>query len=87
MTGAIEPGTARALSDDEGVTLAAAMTAAGADASLLGPRDDLVGRIGAFVELHVEQGRMLAPMGAPLGLAECIWPQPHRRLAFPRRAR
>ena len=63
------------------------MSAAGYDAGAIGPGADLLGRIGAFVELHVEQGRMLAPMGAPLGLAECIWPQPHRRLAFPRRAR
>ena len=87
MTGAITPDAARALSGDDGVTLATAMSAAGFDPSGLGPREDLLGGIGAFVELHVEQGRMLAPMGAPLGLAECIWPQPHRRLAFPRRAR
>ena len=64
MTGAIDPETARALTDDDGITLAAAMTAAGADASLLGPRDDLLEGIAAFVELHVEQGRALAPMGA-----------------------
>ena len=44
MTGAIDPDAARALSDDDGVTLAAAMTAAGGDASLLGPREDLLGR-------------------------------------------
>jgi beta-ureidopropionase / N-carbamoyl-L-amino-acid hydrolase len=86
MTGAIDPDAARALSDDDGVTLAAAMMAAGCDARLLGPREDLPGRIGAFVELHVEQGRALAPMGAALGVAEGIWPHGRWRLDFGGRA-
>jgi len=86
MTGAIDPETARALTDDDGVTLAAAMAAAGADASLLGPREDLLGSIGALVELHVEQGRALAPLGAALGLAEGIWPHGRWRLGFAGRA-
>jgi beta-ureidopropionase / N-carbamoyl-L-amino-acid hydrolase len=80
VTGAIDPASARALGDDDGVTLAAAMTAAGADPGLLGPDEDLLGRVGAFVELHVEQGRALAPMGAVLGVAEGIWP--HGRWRF-----
>ena len=83
ITGAIDPETARALTDDDGVTLAAAMTAAGCDASLLGPRPDLLDGMAAFVELHVEQGRALAPMGAALGLAEGIWPHGRWRLDFP----
>jgi N-carbamoyl-L-amino-acid hydrolase len=86
MTGAIDPETARALSDDDGDTLAAAMTAAGGDARLLGPREDLLDSIGVFVELHVEQGRALAPMGAALGLAEGIWPHGRWRLDFRGRA-
>ena len=86
MTGAIDPETARGLTDDQGVTLAEAMTAAGGDASLIGPRDDLLASIGAFVELHVEQGRALAPMGAALGLAEGIWPHGRWRLDFEGRA-
>jgi N-carbamoyl-L-amino-acid hydrolase len=86
MTGAIDPETARALSDDDGDTLAVAMTAAGGDAGLLGPREDLLDSIGAFVELHVEQGRALAPMGAALGLAEGIWPHGRWRLDFQGRA-
>ena len=63
-----------------------AMTAAGCDASLLGPRDDLLAGIGAFVELHVEQGRALAPLGAALGVAEGIWPHGRWRLDFAGRA-
>jgi beta-ureidopropionase / N-carbamoyl-L-amino-acid hydrolase len=86
MTGAIDPQSARALTDDSGVTLAAAMTAAGCDASLLGPRPDLLDGMAAFVELHVEQGRALAPMGAALGLAEGIWPHGRWRLDFAGRA-
>ena len=82
MTGAIEPGAARALADDDGVTLAAAMTAAGCDASLIGPDEDLLARFGAFVELHVEQGRALAPMGAAIGVAEGIWPHGRWRFDF-----
>jgi beta-ureidopropionase / N-carbamoyl-L-amino-acid hydrolase len=86
ITGAIDPETARALTDDDGDTLAAAMTAAGCDASLLGPRPDLLDGMAAFVELHVEQGRALAPMGAALGLAEGIWPHGRWRLDFAGRA-
>ncbi len=82
MTGAVTPDAARALTDDGGVTLAQAMTAAGADASLLGPREDLLGNIGALVELHVEQGRALAPLGAAIGIARGIWPHGRWRLDF-----
>ena len=38
--------------------------------------------IGAVVELHVEQGRALAPLGAAIGLAEGIWPHGRWRLDF-----
>jgi beta-ureidopropionase / N-carbamoyl-L-amino-acid hydrolase len=86
MTGAIDPESARALADDDGITLATAMAAAGCDADLLGPSEDLLGSIGALVELHVEQGRALAPMGAALGLAEGIWPHGRWRLGFSGRA-
>ena len=62
------------------------MTAAGHDASAIGPREDLLGRIGAFVELHVEQGRALAPLGAAVGIAKGIWPHGRWRLDFQGRA-
>jgi N-carbamoyl-L-amino-acid hydrolase len=86
LTGAIEPQVARNLTDDAGVTLAEAMTAAGCDAGLIGRRDDLLGTIGAFVELHIEQGRALAPLGAAVGIAESIWPHGRWRLDFGGRA-
>jgi beta-ureidopropionase / N-carbamoyl-L-amino-acid hydrolase len=82
LTGAVDPDTARALTDDAGTTLAQAMAAAGHDPARLGPRDDLLGGLGAFVEVHVEQGRALAPMEAALGLAEGIWPHGRWRFDF-----
>jgi N-carbamoyl-L-amino-acid hydrolase len=82
LTGAVDPGRARELTDRHGVTLAETMTSAGADPSRLGPEPDLLGRIGAFVELHVEQGRALAELGAPVGVASAIWPHGRWRLTF-----
>jgi N-carbamoyl-L-amino-acid hydrolase len=82
LTGALDPATAWALTDRDGTTLAEAMAAAGADPARLGPDPELVGRIGAFVELHVEQGRALAELGAPVGVAGGIWPHGRWRLRF-----
>jgi N-carbamoyl-L-amino-acid hydrolase len=86
MTGAVDPDAARALADDDGVTLAEAMTAAGADPARLGPDEDLLGRLAGFVELHVEQGRALAPLDVAIGVAEGIWPHGRWRFDFGGRA-
>jgi beta-ureidopropionase / N-carbamoyl-L-amino-acid hydrolase len=86
MTGAISGEDARALTDDDGTTLAQAMAAAGADPDQLGPDDDLLGRIAMFVELHVEQGRALEPLGVPVGVGDGIWPHGRWRLDFTGRA-
>ena len=42
--------------DPDGVSVAQAMTAAGIDPEHAGPDRARLGRLGAFVELHVEQG-------------------------------
>ena len=86
LTGTIDAAAARALADDAGTTLAEAMAAAGHDPARLGPRDDLLDGIAAFVELHVEQGRALDPMGAAIGLGDGIWPHGRWRLDFQGRA-
>ena len=86
LTGTIDAAAARALADDAGTTLAEAMAAAGHDPARLGPRDDLLDGIAAFVELHVEQGRALDPMGAAIGLGDGIWPPGRWRLDFQGRA-
>ena len=82
LTGAVDPEVARALTDDAGVTLAEAMTAAGLDPALIAPDPARLDDLGAFVELHVEQGRALAPMGSAIGIAEGIWPHGRWRLDF-----
>jgi beta-ureidopropionase / N-carbamoyl-L-amino-acid hydrolase len=86
LTGAVDPDAARALTDDDGVTLAEAMTAAGYDPTRIGPNDDLLDGIAAFVELHVEQGRALAPLGEAVAVAKGIWPHGRWRLDFAGRA-
>ncbi len=86
LTGAVDPQAARQLTDDAGVTLAEAMTSAGLDPALIGPDPALPDSLGAFVELHVEQGRALAPMGTAVGVAEGIWPHGRWRLDFTGRA-
>jgi N-carbamoyl-L-amino-acid hydrolase len=41
-----------------------------------------IARVGAYVELHVEQGRDLVGRGAPVGLASGIWPHGRYRFDF-----
>jgi N-carbamoyl-L-amino-acid hydrolase len=87
LTGAVTPEVARALRDADGVSWAGAMAAAGADPARMGPDEKLLSGIGAYVELHVEQGRALAaPLDAPVGVADRIWPHGRWRFAFTGRA-
>jgi N-carbamoyl-L-amino-acid hydrolase len=82
LTGAIDPRQARELRDGDGITLAGAMRTAGQDPGQIGRDDDLIARLGCYVELHVEQGRALAELDAALGIAERIWPHGRWRLDF-----
>jgi beta-ureidopropionase / N-carbamoyl-L-amino-acid hydrolase len=86
LTGAIDPAAARTLRDADGISLAEAMHAAGQDPELIGPDHSLLAGIGAFVELHIEQGSMLDGLGAAIGVAEGIWPHGRWRLDFAGRA-
>jgi N-carbamoyl-L-amino-acid hydrolase len=86
LTGALDPAAARQLTDGTGITLAAAMAAAGLDPDAIGPDPDLAGQIAAYVELHIEQGSALDGLGAAVGLAEGIWPHGRWRLEFTGRA-
>ena len=81
MTGSLDPDRFRALTDNDGVTAADAMRAAGFDARSAGADSERLSRIGAYLELHVEQGHLTTSAGvdgltedAPLGLATEIWP-------------
>lgn len=86
LTGAADPAAARELRDTDGVTLGQAMTTAGLDPARLGPDADLLAGIGAFIELHIEQGSALDALGAMVGIAEGIWPHGRWRLEFAGRA-
>ncbi len=86
MTGEIAPDAARALTDADGITLAEAMAGAGLDPGRIGPDPERVSRLGAYVELHIEQGRALAPVDAPIGIGESIWPHGRWRIDFAGRA-
>lgn len=82
MTGALAPSDALALRDADGVTLAAAMEGGGCDPRAAGRDDERLARIGAFVELHVEQGRCLAGSPHAVGVASAIWPHGRWRFDF-----
>ena len=82
MVGAASAATVRALADGDGGTLEDVWSAAGWDPRGIGPDPDRVARLGAFVELHVEQGRDLEDRGAPLGTASAIIPHGRWRLTI-----
>src|SRR4051812_42139737 len=60
LTGALDPGRALALRDADGVTMAEARD----DVPAADP--EALRRVGCFVELHVEQGRALVDLDAPV---------------------
>jgi N-carbamoyl-L-amino-acid hydrolase len=72
MVGALAADYASGLTDDEGVSMAEASGLS------FGSEPDRVSRIGEFVELHIEQGRLPHTGGngldVPVGLATEIWP-------------
>ncbi|MGI8761333.1 MAG: allantoate amidohydrolase [Jatrophihabitantaceae bacterium] len=80
LTGALAADRARTLRDGDGVTMAEAIDRAGADAATLGRDDETLRRVGAFVELHVEQGRGLAELQRPIALGSGIWPHGRWRI-------
>ena len=72
MAGTLDADRARALSDRDGVSLADAAARAGVNPAHLGTDREALGRIGLFIELHVEQGRGLIDQGHPVALASSI---------------
>ncbi|NGO71792.1 allantoate amidohydrolase [Streptomyces boncukensis] len=82
--GVLTRDAAHALRDADGVSLPRAMEAAGQDPEALGPDPERLARVGAFVELHIEQGRALAlgERDTPVGVASAIWPHGRWRFEF-----
>jgi len=58
------------------------MAVAGHDPEAIGPDDDLLATVCAYVELHIEQGRALADLDAAIAIGEQIWPHGRWRLGF-----
>jgi N-carbamoyl-L-amino-acid hydrolase len=86
LAGTIDPAVARDRLDQDGVSLADAMGAAGRDPALLGTDEILLAELGCYVELHIEQGSALDGLGAAVGVAEGIWPHGRWRFDFNGRA-
>ncbi|HEY1179954.1 MAG TPA: allantoate amidohydrolase, partial [Phytomonospora sp.] len=80
--GVLTPEAARDLRDADGIRLPDAMERAGYDPERIGADKERLDRIGAFVELHVEQGRHLVDVDAPVGVASAIWPHGRWRFDF-----
>ncbi|MEO8887851.1 MAG: allantoate amidohydrolase [Jatrophihabitantaceae bacterium] len=86
ITGALGAERALGLRDADGVTMAEAMARAGRDATQVGRDEQTLGRIGTFVELHVEQGRGLIDLGRPVAVGSGIWPHGRWRIELPGQA-
>ncbi|WP_424642138.1 allantoate amidohydrolase [Embleya sp. AB8] len=80
--GVLTPDQARALVDADGIALGDAMERAGFDPAGIGADPERLARIGAFVELHVEQGRDLVHRDRAVGVASAIWPHGRWRFDF-----
>ena len=79
VTGQVDPAEVLARVDDDGITYAEAAAKAGLDVDAIGRDDAVLRRVGAFVEVHVEQGFTLAAeeVDSPLGVCGLI--RPHGR--------
>lgn len=86
LAGVIDPAAARALRDQDGMSLDEAMRGAGRNPERIGQDEDLLAAIEVYIELHIEQGSMLEGLGAPVGVADGIWPHGRWRLDFTGRA-
>ncbi|WP_062463741.1 allantoate amidohydrolase [Demequina soli] len=72
LAGDIDTDRVRGLTDASGATYVDAMTAAGLDPAAIGRDASRLEDMALYLELHVEQGRQLAPLEAPVGIATSI---------------
>ena len=72
LTGALDPDKARRLKDPDGNTYADVAAASGQDPRLIGADYGTLQKLGAFVELHVEQGRGLIDLDQPVAIGSSI---------------
>ena len=83
ITGAMSGDRARALRDADGTSMAEALARAGRRPAEIGRDEEALRRVGAFVELHVEQGRALVDLGHAIAVGTGIQPHGRWRLDFP----
>ena len=83
ITGLLDPDRARSLRDADGITMAEAMAGAGRDPGAIGPDPETLARVGAYVELHIEQGRAMVDLDAPVAIGTDIWPHGRWRIDLP----
>lgn len=72
VMGLIDPAYCRRVKDQEGVSVARRMEEYGLDPEQVGRAAWAPGSIGAYVEIHAEQGPVLDREGVPLGLVRSI---------------
>lgn len=72
MTGTVDRARALDLKDAAGDTLADVAAGSGLDPHRFGPDEEALAGMGAFVELHVEQGRGLVDLGQPVAIGSSI---------------
>jgi N-carbamoyl-L-amino-acid hydrolase len=82
MAGSLDLALAARLTDPPGVPLAEAMRGAGFDLARAPEARRAPGAIGAYVELHIEQGPWLEADAVPIGIVEGIVGIRRRRLTF-----
>lgn len=80
LAGVVAPERAAGLRDRDGTTWAEAMRGAGLDPAGLGPDPARLARVGAYLELHVEQGKALAHGAHAVGVGSGLRPHGRWRL-------
>ena len=78
ICGRLQPDEAERVRDPDGVTLAEAMRRRGLDPARVAEAER--GDLDAFLELHIEQGRVLESEGYPLGVVDTITGLRHLRV-------
>lgn len=80
LTGELDRDLVLPLCDSRGMTLAEALTRVGHDPATVGSDPELLARIGAFIEPHLELGRALVGQDAPVGIGTGAWASGRWRL-------
>ncbi len=72
LTGVLDVPAALARTDDQGITLAAAMRDDGLDPDRLGSATEWLSRLRGFIEVHIDQSTEVAESGSPLGIVSSL---------------